>query len=166
MHYPDTPHSLVAVIALLLAAATGGVWADSRPLTLDEAVATALAAGDPEFERFAERAEALDNRAVADAQLPDPKLTGQVANVPTDSFEFDEDGMTQALRLGLRQEFPAGKTLQVRGEQRLAEADVERARRENARRNVALATRTAWLDLAYQLRAIRVLSASREAIGE
>ncbi|MDZ7784347.1 MAG: TolC family protein [Halioglobus sp.] len=166
MHYPDTPCSLIAAVALLLAACSGGAWAESRPLTLDEAVATALAAGDPEFERFSERAEALENRAVADAQLPDPKLTGQVANVPTDSFEFDEDGMTQALRLGLRQEFPAGRALQVRGEQRLAEADVERARRENARRNVALATRTAWLDLAYQRRAIRVLSNSREAIEE
>jgi len=166
MHYPDTRFPLLAAVALILAASTGGVWAESRPLTLDEAVATALAAGDPEVERFAERAEALENRAVADAQLPDPKLTGQVANVPTNSFEFDEDGMTQALRLGLSQTLPAGRTLQVRGEQRLAEADVERARHETARRNVALATRTAWLDLAYQLRAIRVLSVSRESIEE
>ena len=154
------------VIVLLLAVATGSVWGESQPLTLDEAVATALAAQDPEFERFTARAKALESRAVADAQLPDPKITGQIANVPTDSFEFDEDGMTQAVRVGLRQEFPAGKTLKIRGQQRQAEAGAEHAGREAALREVALVTRTAWLDLAYQTRAIRIVAASREAIGK
>lgn len=165
MLHPEKPFSFFTVVVLLLVVAADGVWAESQPLTLAEAVATALAAEDPAFERFAERAEALENRAVADAQLPDPKITGQVANVPTDSFEFDQEGMTQALRLGLRQEFPAGKTLKVRGKQRLAEAEAERARREAALREVELATRTAWLELAYQTRAIQILGASREAIS-
>ncbi|MDT8319624.1 MAG: TolC family protein [Xanthomonadales bacterium] len=151
--------------ALLLAVAADEVGAAPQPLTLAEAVATALAAEDPAFERFAERAEALEDQAVADAQLPDPKVTGQVANVPTDSFEFNQDGMTQALRIGLRQEFPAGKTLKVRGEQRRAEAGAERARRQAALREVELLTRTAWLDLAYQTRAIKILTISREAIS-
>ncbi|MEX2516459.1 MAG: TolC family protein [Gammaproteobacteria bacterium] len=166
MQHARQSYSNFYVIALLLAVATGPVWGESQPLTLDEAVATALAAEDPEFERFTARAQALENRAVADAQLPDPKLTSQVANVPTDSFEFDEDGMTQALRLSLRQEFPAGKTLKVRGQQRQAEAGAERARREVALREVALVTRTAWLNLAYQTRAIRIVTASREAIDK
>lgn len=166
MHCPDNPYSFLYAAALLLAVAASGLSAEPPPLTLDEAVATALAAEDPEFERFTARAEALENRAVADAQLPDPKITGQVANVPTDSFEFDQDGMTQAVRVGLRQEFPAGKTLKVRGAQRRAEAEAERARREAALRDVELATRTAWLDLAYQSRAIRILTRSREAINK
>ncbi len=166
MHYPDKPYSLFSIAGLLLAAAAGGVWAESRPLTLDEAIETALVAEDPAFERFTARAEALENRAVADAQLPDPKITAQIANVPTDSFKFDQDGMTQAVRVGLRQEFPAGRTLKVRGEQRRAEAGTERARREVALLEVELATRTAWLELAWRLRAIRILSASRKAVGE
>ena len=140
------------------------VLAQSEPLSLAEAVETALAAQDPEFERFSARARALEERAVADAQLPDPKVTAQVANVPTDSFEFDEDGMTQAARLGLRQKFPAGNTLKIRGERRRAEANAEHARRSAALREVELATRTAWLDLAYQTRAIRIVTTSREAI--
>lgn len=162
-----TPTGFICtIIILLLAAATDAVRGESQPLTLDEAVATARAAQNPEFERFSARAEALENRAVADTQLPDPKVTAQVANVPTNSFEFDQDGMTQAVRLGLRQEFPAGKTLKVRGQQRQAEAGAERAQREVALREVELITRTAWLDLAYQTRAIGIVAASHEAIGK
>lgn len=160
-----TPTGFICtIIILLLAAAAGELSAESPPLTLAEAVQTALAAQDPEFERFTARADALEERAVADAQLPDPKITAQVANIPTDSFEFDKDGMTQALRVGLRQEFPAGNTLKIRSQQRKAEAGAERARRAAALREVELATRTAWLDLAYQTRAIRIVTASREAI--
>ena len=133
MQHPEKPFALFFVVVLLLGWVDRGVSSESQPLTLDEAVATALTTEDPEFARFTARAEALENRAVADSQLPDPKITGQVANVPVDSFEFDQEGMTQALRLGLRQEFPAGKTLKVRGEQRRAEAEAERARREAAR---------------------------------
>ncbi|MGK7296926.1 MAG: TolC family protein [Candidatus Wenzhouxiangella sp. M2_3B_020] len=166
MQHPEKPFALFFVVVLLLGWVDRGVSSESQPLTLDEAVATALTTEDPEFARFTARAEALENRAVADSQLPDPKITGQVANVPVDSFEFDQEGMTQALRLGLRQEFPAGKTLKVRGEQRRAEAEAERARREAALREVELATRTAWLDLAYQARATRILTSSREAIAK
>lgn len=166
MQHPDKPHAIFSVVLLLLAVAAGGVSAESQPLTLEEAVATALAAEDPAFERFAESAEALEDRAVADAQLPDPKITGQVANVPTDSFEFDQDGMTQAVRIGLRQEFPAGRTLKVRGQQLHAEAGAERARREVALRDAELNTRTAWLDVVWHERAVRILSESRDAVGE
>jgi len=160
---------IVGRVAALLAAGwllSPVVLAQPEPLTLAEAVEIALAAEDPEFERFTARAEALEQRAVADAQLPDPKITAEVANVPTDSLEFDEDGMTQAARVGLRQEFPAGETLKIRGQQRRAEAGAEHAGREAALREVALATRSTWLDLVYQTRAIRIVSASREAIDK
>ena len=166
MHHPNKPCLLMAAAAALLLAATSALAADPRPLSLEEAVTSALAAEDPEFERFAARAEAFEDRAVADAQLPDPKVTAQVANVPVDSLEFDRDGMTQGVRLGLRQAFPAGDTLDIRGDRRRAQARAERARRAAALREVGLATRTAWLDLVYQQQAIRILETSREAIRE
>jgi len=163
-HKPSHPR--VPAAALLLALLTAGVAAAPPVLTLEDAVASAVASGDPEYERFAARALALERVAVADAQLPDPQITGQVANVPVDTFEFDEDGMTQALRVGLRQEFPAGRTLAVRGERQRVEARAQRARRAAALRDIELATRNAWLDLVYHLRAIEILRTSRAAIGE
>src|SRR5699024_1741136 len=134
--------------------------------TMAQAVAMATAANDPEAVRFAARARALDNEAVADAQLPDPMITAQVAGVPTNDFSLDRDGMTQPLRVGLRQEFPAGRTLAVQGRQRSAEADAQRARSDEALRQIALDTRQAWLELTWQQRAVGILEQSRNRIEQ
>ena len=64
--------SLAALAAVLLAGAAPG--AACQGLTIDGAVAIALGANDPTVARFAERASALDDRAVSDSQLPDPQL--------------------------------------------------------------------------------------------
>jgi outer membrane protein TolC len=166
MSHPTALYSLARALCGLLAVAAAPGWSEPGTLTLQEAVSSALAAKDPAFESIAARADALENLAIADAQLPDPTLTGQVANVPVDSFDFDQDGMTQAVRIGLRQEFPAGETLRLRGERRGAQADAERARRDAVLREVALATRETWLDLAYHRQATRILAASHEAMTE
>jgi len=139
---------------------------DGKPLTMETAVSLAVAAADPAVQRFTARGQALENEAVADAQLPDPMVSAQVVNVPTDSFRLDRDGMTQALRLGLRQEIPAGRTLAIRGRQRSAEAEAEHAGTDLARRQIALETRQAWLELAWQERAATVLRHSRSRIEQ
>ncbi|MFO7763569.1 MAG: TolC family protein [Wenzhouxiangellaceae bacterium] len=161
--------SITSPVTLLLTAAwllPATALAQPDPLTLDQAVALAKAADEPELERFEQRAMALENEAIADAQLPDPMVTGQVANVPTDSFEFDQDGMTQALRIGLRQEFPAGRTLALRGEQRGTASAIERAHKRLAQREIELQVRNAWLELAWHERAQAILGDSRAAVEE
>lgn len=135
-------------------------------LSLDAAVALARAADEPDLARFEERARALENLAIAEAQLPDPMVTGQIVNVPTDSFDFDREGMTQALRIGLRQEFPAGRTLALRGRQRRAESSIQQAQRQLAQRDIELTVRNAWLDLAWHERAGRIVEQSRAAVSQ
>ncbi|MEE4304738.1 MAG: TolC family protein [Wenzhouxiangella sp.] len=135
-------------------------------LTLDEAVSLATAAGDPSVARFTARAEALSSEAVAEAQLPDPMVSAQAINVPTDGFDLDQEPMTQALRIGLRQEFPAGQTRSLRAGQRNAQADAERARSREALRRIELETRQAWLETAWHLRAADILAQSRDRIEQ
>lgn len=139
---------------------------DGAPLTMEQAVSLATSAADPAIQQFIARSEALEHDAVADAQLPDPMVTAQVVNVPTDTFRLDQDGMTQALRLGLRQEIPPGRTLDIRGRQRNTEAGVERAQSDLALRRIALETRQAWLELAWQEQAVEVLRQSRGRIDQ
>lgn len=171
--------SCALLLLMMSAAATPAAPADEQPaqdsaakesaengLTIEAAVSLATSAADPSVTRFSVRAQALDSEAVADSQLPDPMVSAQVMNVPVDTFSLDQEGMTQALRLGLRQEFPAGRTLDVRGRQRNAEAEAERARRDEALRRIALETRTAWLELAWQRRAVDVLQQSRGRIEQ
>jgi len=151
--------SLLAALILQSALAT-------EPLQMGAAVEQALAVNDPLRTRFEARAEALRNEAIADAQLPDPMLTGQIVNVPTDSFRFDRDGMTQALRLGLRQEFPAGRSLALSGQKKDRQAEAATARARLAERDIALEVRSQWLALSLHLRATAVLQRSRDAVAE
>ncbi len=146
--------------ALLVAAPL----APANELTFDEVVALALERGDPAHTRFEARARMLEHRAVAEAQLPDPMVTGQVANLPVDSFDFGQEGMTQAMRVGLRQEFPAGHTLALTGKQRAVQAEAERARAAQARRDIALQVRNAWLERVWHARAVGILQHARGAI--
>jgi outer membrane protein TolC len=138
----------------------------ARPdLTLARAVELALAADDPLTARHAARAEALESRSVSAAQLPDPRVTARVANLPVDSFALDEQAMTQ-LQFGVRQEFPPGRTLSMRGDRHRRLAEAERARRRGAEREIALAVRTAWFDAAWHERAADVIRAARASVQE
>ena len=169
---PNLAHLVVASLLSLAGAAAPATAAAPPPpstvgalLTLEQAVALATESSDPALERLTERAEALEERAVADAQLPDPMVTAQLNNVPTDTFALDEADMTQA-RLGLRQEFPPGRTLAERGRQRHQEAQAQRARRQLELREIALATRQAWFELAYQRQAMTIVARSRESVAQ
>lgn len=167
--------SVLLALSTLTAAANSGdknasemrdVPRDETPLTMERAVSLATSAADPSVQQYVARGEALENDAIADGQLPDPMISAQVVNVPTDTFRLDQEGMTQALRLGLRQEFPAGRTLDIRQRQRSMEAGGERAQTDLALRRIALETRQAWLELAWQDQAVAVLRRSRGQIEQ
>lgn len=142
-----------------------GLFAAEAPLSLSEAVKIAVTAEDPALLRFDVRAEALEDRAVADSQLPDPTIRGALANLSTDTFRFEQENMTQA-QVGLRQAFPAGRTLSLTGERRRGEANIERARKDLAIREIELAVRTAWFDQYYWLQAQASIQESQTAVTE
>ncbi len=155
---------LGAIVMLSLA----GSFSVSRAqdgLTLDGAVAIALGANDPTVARFRERASALEDRAVSDSQLPDPQLRVGLANLPVDTFDFDQEAMTQ-VQVGLRQSFPRGKTLSKTRERREAEAAGQRASATLQELQIALDTRSTWLDLYYWLGARQTVQESRDAVNE
>lgn len=134
----------------------------SAYLTLDEAVTRALAAGDPSVQRFEEEARALEDRAVAESQLPDPQIGVAMQNLPT-SIDFNQENMTQ-LQTKLRQSFPAGRTLALRAERRQAESHTARAAARLRQLEIRRETQLAWLELFYWLRAQESISKSRQAV--
>lgn len=146
------------------------IWANSSfanegPLTLAEAVSIAVTSDDPALLSFNESIAALKDQAVADAQLPDPRIRGALVNVPTDTFQVDQENMTQA-QLTLRQEFPSGRTLSLRGERRKAEADAERARRDLTLMEIRMAVRNKWFEKYYLVQAQANIEASRHHVSE
>ncbi len=133
--------------------------AHSALLSLSEAEQRALEK-DPVVGATEIRAEALEEDAVADAQLPDPKLRTGLYNVPLDDFDIDREPTTQ-FRVGIQQAFPRGDTLVQKAGKTRAEAEVERARARLERNRILRDVRTTFLDLYFQVESARIVDASR-----
>jgi len=143
------------LFALLLAA--GNCHAD---LDIDESVRLALL-DDPVIAASQARSQALSDAAVADGQLPDPKLRTGLYNVPLDNFDLGEDPATQ-LRIGLEQSFPRGETLQYRQRQSEWLATSMRAMADVAARKTVRDVRKQFLELYYQVQAEDIIMQSRK----
>lgn len=136
----------------------------STALSLDEAVSVAKTRLDPLLLRHDERVNALEDQAIAVSQLPDPELQFGFTNWPVESFDYDQEPMTQ-IRAGIRQRFPKGKSLVVRGEGKKAEAVTEAARRALGIAAIVLETKRAWYELYYLTFAKEIVQQSRGAVA-
>lgn len=150
-------------IVLLLAcsfplAATGS--GQSLPLTLDAAEQYALEA-DPAVIASQSRAVALREQAVADGQLPDPKLGVGVYNVPLNDFSMTREPSTQ-FRTKVQQAFPRGDTLQYQRKRTEWLGKAQTAQTQLAQREIRRDVRQAYLELYYQVQAADIVSRSRD----
>jgi len=148
----------IAVLLLLALAAPGPVWgqaAPAGPLTLERAEARALAA-HPSLAELAARIRAAEARATAAGALPDPRLTVGATNVPVDTFDLDQEPMTQ-LRVGLSQDLPAPGTLDLKAQKEAQQGAAYRARLADTRADLTRRVRSAWLERFYLDRALAEL---------
>ena len=151
---------VMCAMCLSLALPAQSVLAGEPVLGLREAEKIALE-NDPLVEASLARAEALDEDAVADAQLPDPKLRTGLYNVPLDDFDISREPSTQ-LRLGIQQAFPRGDTLKYKSGKKRAQARAEQLRAELERKKLLKAVRRAYLDIYFQSEAIKIIRSSRK----
>ena len=125
-------------------------------LTLAEAEEVALAR-DGGLDQLRARRDALGDAAIAEAELPDPQLRFGAMNVPTDSFDLDQEPMTQ-VQVGLRQRFQPGKTRSIARERGEVLATVQEARSQDRERGVRQAVRRAWIEHAWTSGAVGLLA--------
>jgi len=133
-------------------------------LALDEAIRIALA-GDPGV--AASQASALAHRenAIAEGQLPDPRLRTGLQNLPVDDFDINREPMTQ-LQLGIEQSFPRGDTLQFRQRRAESLAGAEQANAAAATLRTVREVRRHFLELYYQLRAAAIVAETRKLFAQ
>jgi outer membrane protein TolC len=127
------------------------------PLTIAEAEDLATAA-EPGLDALQARADAMQERAVAAGQLPDPMLRVGLANYPIESGGFSTEGMTQA-QLGVRQAFPRAREHSAAEKRAMGEAFDHGA--DARRREVLTAVRKAWLDVYLAEQASELVTESR-----
>jgi outer membrane protein TolC len=150
----------VPMLCLFLLFAAQAASADDPVLGLSETERIALE-NDPAVNASIARAEALDADAIADGQLPDPKLRTGLYNVPLDDFDISREPSTQ-FRLGIQQAFPRGDTLKYRSGRTRAQSRAERVRSQLERRKILRDARKTFLDIYYQVEAIKIVRSSRK----
>ncbi|MDP2433572.1 MAG: TolC family protein [Pseudomonadota bacterium] len=138
---------------------SGAHAADQAPRHLGmEEAATLAVQRQPQLLAQQAAISALTEAAPAAGQLPDPKLRMGLLSLPVDTFNFDQEAMTQA-SIGISQLIPGGD------KRRLASARVEREAAQGNQALAAIAQRIArdaqlaWLD-------VYSPSAARDLVGK
>jgi cobalt-zinc-cadmium efflux system outer membrane protein len=118
------------------------------PLTMEEAARLSLI-DQPLLTGRVAKIQAEEQQAVAAAQLPDPKLSGGLKELPIDTreaFSVRRDNFTE-FTIGLSQEFPRAAKRRLQGARKQLDADADRAALNNEQCMVRRDASLAWLDV-------------------
>ena len=107
------------------------------------------------IQSIAARVEALENRVPAAAALPDPRVGFAVQNLPTDSFAFDQEPMTQK-QVFVEQTVPWLSKLELRSDTAAGKAAQERAGLRAARLELSKEVAVAWYESGYVVESQRI----------
>ena len=137
-----------------------GAGPTQAAMTLTEAVAIAQA-NDPWLAGSELRQHAIEAQSTAAGTMPDPMVNLGIANLPTDTFDFDQEAMTQ-LKVGVSQMFPRGDSLAL-NQKRLALLGSQHPyQREDRRAQVAVTIAHLWLEAFRAEETIRLIEQDRE----
>ena len=135
------------------------VFVDEDILTLEQAISLTV---DTETvsQSFEYRALGLEQQSIAEGGLPDPKLKLGAMNLPTDSFDLDQEAMTQ-LQVGVIQVFPRGSSRSIKSKMNQEKAEKARLMSKNALLKATYDVSRNWFELYYWLRAEEIVKQSR-----
>lgn len=138
--------SFLRALAIIVCGTPSCALADALPLSLDEAIESALTDA-PQIAAAAALAESARSAAPSGGRLPDPELIVGVDNLPIegeDAFSFSRDFMTMT-RIGVMQSVPNRSKRRLQAE--LAQRDVAVADGElrKTRFDIAQAVADAWI---------------------
>jgi outer membrane protein TolC len=122
-------------------------FAAAQTLSLKQAEIMALN-NEPGMQSLDAKAQSMLQRSVADGQLKDPKLQVGLLNVPSDSFDFNQEAMTQ-FKVSYIQDFPSGNTRQVKSEKALKQSELFQHLNEDRKRSILKQLRLSFLETLY-----------------
>jgi outer membrane protein TolC len=135
----------MTVLAIFLEVGTAKA---EQPLTLAESIQLATQ-NQPLLQSLDDAAMASRQAAIAEGQLPDPKIKFGVINLPVtrnDSLRFDRDDQTMA-NLGLAQDMTPRRKREAASNRMLAEADQFYTEQIATARTIERDVALAWLDV-------------------
>ncbi len=120
---------------------------------------------DPSIESYRATSRALNDASIADDTLPDPKIRLGVANVPVDTFDLDQEQMTQ-VKIGFQQNFPRGDTLAIKQQQSRFLSKAAMSMADDERLKILKQVRETYLNLYYEVSAYQIIRETRKLFSE
>ena len=136
----------------------------AEAVSLDVLIEQAIA-DDPLLERSAHTGNSFRHQAVAAGELPDPAIAISLANLPTDTFDFSQEPMTQ-VSLGITQFFPGGDTRGLQQEKFEQMSQVSRLDQAVRRARVGYEVTAGWLRLREARLAIATIEGERQLFDQ
>lgn len=158
---------LMVVTSLLLVGNASVVLAAPEPsktLLIEDAVAMALA-DNPGLAAMKSRAEALAAIPSQKGTLPDPRLSINMMNLPLDSFDFTQEGMTQ-LQVGFSQMLPFPGKLALREAAAEHETTAARWDVDEMRLKLVRDVKTVWWNLYFTDRALEIVARNKTLLRQ
>lgn len=133
-------------------------------VTLQQLIELSIA-NDASRVRFYAQSESLRQSGIASATLKDPVIKVGVGGLPTDSFQFDQDPMTN-VSVGLMQQFGRGSTLALQNQKTQKQADGIEFQVQTRELEIANSVSKLWYELGFQQQSERVLLESQDLMRE
>jgi len=152
------------IVVWLAAIWMGAVQAETGSLTLPDAERLAIH-NDPLIAQSKAVEESFREKAVAANRWPDPKLRFGISNLSMETYNFEDEAMTQ-LVVGVSQQFPAMGELKAKSGRfsELAEASAVEVKDRELR--TRLSVRKSWLEVYYQYQAEQLVKQSIEVFDQ
>ncbi|MFA0196360.1 TolC family protein [Vibrio artabrorum] len=120
---------------------------------------------DSNRKQYFAQSQAMRESGIASATLMDPKLKVGFGGLPVDSFQFDDDPMTN-ISVGLMQQFERGNTLDLQRKKAGQQADGLVLKIQARELSVANSMTQLWLELGYQQVAEATMRENRRLLVE
>lgn len=133
----------VLMTAFFVLVSLPALGAANAGLALQEAIQKAQE-GDPWLDASRDRERAYQAESISAGTLPDPRVSVTARNLPVDTFDFNQEAMTQ-FSVGVTQMFPRGDTLELRRHGKKLQADEQAIQRSDRLARVKLIVSRLWL---------------------
>jgi cobalt-zinc-cadmium efflux system outer membrane protein len=133
-------------------------------LSLEAAVATA-SQGNPGLAEMQARAEAMAAVPSQVGALPDPTVSLNALNLPTDTFSLDQEPMTQ-MQIGIEQSLPFPGKLELKERAAEFDADAAVSNVDEFRLRLIHNVKQTWWQIFYLDRALDIVSRSQDLLRQ
>ncbi len=133
-------------------------------LDLTQAEKMAIQA-DPNIESFKAIFRSFEEESFAVDTLPDPKLRFGAVNLPVDTFDLDQEAMTQ-LKIGFQQNFPAGDTLNIKHNQSAFLSNSALLLAKDAELRILRDVRETYFNLYYETAAHKIVFETKKLFSD